>query len=733
MNAGDLQQFFGRYTNNMADLARQRRHVELEELLGVYGELLLAWLEIVSPNYNPPNNMGRVFGSLQEFDGPLSIDLYIIIDNAIRSEDTTTVLTVIEAITGFAAKCYHAKQIRLLHYYFGRCQYLYSLCDGQPKLLDAVGDRLDSTLSAFLSMTLSSSLRRRDEEVSDQTTTAVFAFTLGLIESSIRMGVQKYTKHYCGRLFEDRYTRHRAYLGNQKRVELSNDAILDYAAVVLVGWAIEVLDTAHERHHESARTVLDEAIAHTMQIPREVLIAEWELFNSEGGMERSIDYELGIRRWDTRDWGKEFRSGIVSTRSVRTGGWIKKGFRIALLRSQGRLFGASLVDVCPDVPKRHLWDPEAERKKLAEVAVSSHLGLTDIEPKVDQVIGLIESRARAADAVYMRYVLDSPLSPNRLNKFRTEFIEGVQLREDWYRALQSKLSARHTSKAWPYRVRASNWVPREYLLEDNNWASGIGSHLGEKIAEHESVQLFGMLEDHAREVQPIHELEHLADTVRMQLKQFRSDGYSPEFIILPREDRFVGALYGCPEWEIDERRSYGEAGIGSFDGVNVLRFPYLNPRSVLIIDPSRAIAETGIDLDMITIEIEENPEDEENRKRLKAARDALHDESLSFPKSSDLNVLALATLLPRIGLLDEQAVISLSIESSDGYFVLDPDSKLYHRPTCEKIIGIVKNLKKVLRILRRPTDGPEGQYSPCTDCNPDEWDFEAWKGDDHLL
>jgi len=733
MNAGDLQQFFGRYTNNMADLARQRRHVELEELLGVYEELLLAWLEIISPNYIPPNTIGRVFGSMQEFDGPLSIDLYIIIDNAIRSEDATTVLTVIEAITGFAAKCYHAKQIRLLHYYFERCQYLYSLCDGQPELLDAVGDRLDSTLSAFLSMTLSSSLRRRDEVVGNQTTTTVFAFTLGLIESSIRMGVQKYTKHYCGRLFEDRYTRHRSYLGHQKRVEFSNDAILDYSAVVLIGWAIEVLDTADEKHHESARAVLDEAIAHTRQIPREVLIAEWELFNSEGGMERSIDYKLGIRQWDTRDWGKEFRSGIVSTRSVRTGGWIKNGFRVALLLSQGRLLGASLEEVCPGVPKRHLWDPEAERKKLAKVALSSHLGLTDIEPKVDQVIGLIESRARAADAVYMRYVLDSPLSPNRLNKFRTEFIEGVQSRDDWYCALQPKLSAMQTPKAWPNRAKGMDWVPREYLLEDNNWASGIGSHLGELVVKHESFQFFGMLENHAREVQPIHTLEHLAGTVRMQLKQFRIDGYSPGFIILPQEDRFVGALFGCPEWEIDERRSQGEAGIGSFDGVDVLRFPYSNPRSVLIIDPSRAIAGTGIDIDTITIEIDENPEIEEIRDRFKTARDALHDESLSFPKSSDLNVLALATLLPRIGLLDEQAVISLSIESSDGYFVLDPDSKLYHRPTCEKIIGIVENLKRVLRILHCPTDGLEGQYSPCTDCNPDEWDFEAWKGDDHLL
>lgn len=729
MNASDLQQFLGRYTNNMADLARQRRHVELEELLGVYEELLLAWLEIISPNYTPPNNIGRVFGSLQEFDGPLSIDLYIIIDNAIRSEDATTVLTVIEAITGFAAKCYHAKQIRLLHYYFGRCQYLYSSCDGHPELLDAVGDRLDSTLSAFLSMTLSSSLRRRDEEVGNQTTTVVFAFTLGLIESSIRMGVQKYAKHYCGRLFEDRYTRHRAYLGHRKPVELANDAILDYSAVVLVGWAIEVFDTADEKHHESARAVLDKAIVHTNQIPCEILIAEWELFNSEGGMERSIDYELGIRRWDTRDWGKEVRSGIVSTRSVRTGGWIKKGFHAALLRSQGRLLGASLEDVCPDVPKRHLWDPEAERKQLAEVAGSSHLGLTDIEPKVDQVMGLIESRARTADAVYMRYVLDSPLSPNRRDKFRTELIEGVQSRDDWYCALQPNLSAMHTPKAWPCRARGTVWVPREYLLEDNNWASGIGSHLGEQVVKHESFQLFGMLEDHAREVQPIHTLEHLADMVRMQLKQFRSDGYSPGFIILPREDRFVGALFGKPEWEIDGRMSHGESGIGSFDGVDVLRFPYSNPRSVLIIDPSRAIAETGIDIDAITIEIEETPEDKENRKRFKAARDALNDESLPIPKSSELYVHALATLLPHIGLLDEQAVISLSIEGSDGYFILDPDSKIYHRPTCERLNGNAESFKRVLRIEHDSTKGPEGQYNPCSHCNPDEWDFDTWKGD----
>lgn len=673
---------------------------------------------------------GGVFGSHQDFDGPLSIDLYVIIDNAIQSKDAITVLAVTEAIAGFAAKCYHAKQIRLVRYFFGRCQYLYSSCESNPELLDAVGRRLDSILSTFLSMTLSSSLRRRDEEVGNQTTMAVFAFALGLIESSIRMGVQKYAKYYVDRLFKNLNFQRRAYLGYKERVELTSDAILDYSGVILVGWAIEVLDTADEKHQEAARAVLDKSIAHTNQIPREILIAEWELFNSQGGIARSIDQELGIRRWDTRDWGKDVRSGIVSTRSVRTGGWIKKGFRIALLRSQGRLHGASLEDVCPDVPKRHLWDPEAERKQFAEVAGSSHLGLTDIEPKVDQVMGLIESRARTADAVYMQYVLDSPLSPNRRDKFRTELIEGIQSRDDWYCALQPKLSTMHAPKAWPYRARGTVWVPREYLLEDNNWASGIGSHLGEQVVKHESFQLFGMLEDHAREVQPIHILEQVADTVRMQLKQFRSDGYSPGFIILPQEDRFVGALFGCPEWEIHERRSQGEAGIGSFDGIDVLRFPYSNPRSVLIIDPSRAIAETGIDIDAIIIEIEEYPEDKENRKRFKAARDALNDGSLPIPKSSDLSVLALATLSPRIGLLDKQAVIRMSIESSDGYFILDSDSKIYHRPTCERINGNAESFKRVLRIEHNSTKGPEGQYNPCSHCNPDEWDFDTWKGDD---
>ncbi len=729
MNASDLQQFLGRYTNNMADLARQRRHVELDDLLGVYEELLIAWLDIVSPNYNPPNNFGGVFGSHQEYSGPLSIDLYVIIDNAIQSKDAATVLAVTEAVAGYAAKCYHAKQIRLTRYYFDRCQYLYYSCESSPELLDAVGKRLDSILSAFLSLTLSSSLSHHDEEAGNQTTIAVLSFTLGLIESSIRMGVPKYANHYCERLFEDRFTRRRAYLGYRKQVELANDAILDYSSVVLVGWAIEVLDTADEKHHESARAVFDKAIAYTNQIPREILIGEWELFNSEGGMERSIDYELGISRWDTRDWGKEFRSGIVSTRSVRTGKWIEYGFRAALLRSQSRLVGASLENVCPNVPRRGLWNPESERNELVEVASSPLVGFADPEPLVDQIMKLIESRARAANTAYMRYVLDSPLSQSRCDKFRTELIEGVQSSQDWYRALQSGLSAHHTAKAWPYRARAMEWVPREYLLEDNNWASGFGSHLGELVARHESFQLFGMLENHARAVQPVHTLEHLADKVRMQLKQFRSDGYSPGFIILPREDRFVGALFGKPEWEIDGRMSHGESGIGNFDGVDVLRFPYTNPRSVLIIDPSRAIAATGIDIDAVAIEINENPEDEESQKRYKAARDALNDESLPVPKSSKLNVHAIATLLPRIGLSDSQAVISLSIEGSDGYFILDPNSKIYHRPTCERLDGNVKNFKRVLRIEHDSTKGPEGQYASCPHCNPGEWDFEAWNAD----
>jgi hypothetical protein len=720
--AKDVRRFLKRFQTTLAVLAREGRHVELEARFEDFHKLLDAWLDIAPPGTAPPERL-RFLTLVDRFGGPFEIDTYEVVRAATLSGDTSTVVVVADQLMRGAFACYRHDQPRLMEELLNTLVFLYYQCAERDGLADAIGYNLDSGLhSLFMSMR-SNKVESTDERASESRDVSmlevVLRFSLALTHAAIRYEQSRHATYFVERIFE-----HRKYRSHHNRadapVAMSTEVLFDYVAVVLAGWSLHILQSNVLKTPDAARTVLATAISQAPSTP--ILVAEWELLRGAEWHDASIDNRLGIARWDVRDWQREFRSGVGDVRSGCPD-WVRLGLRAALLRNEKRFFGNS-GRLFSGQPRRFVWDAAKEREALLSLSADQWIELPEGErkPRVESVMQIIESRARGANAEYLRYVLESPLAESRVSQLRDDAVKAFASKQTWQRALRHAGLTEEQMRSCPLRTRWGTWVPREYLLEDNNWASGFGKHLGEEAAKREAMALVHLIETNALRAGYLSALAELPEKVR-EVRRLMSDaGFKPNVIILPREDRFAGALFQKPLWQVEGRHEFGEASIGSWEQLHVLRFPYTNPESILLLDTRRLLAQSGSgDGTAITrIWIEEHPANEEVEAKRHAASAALNTADLPIPESSTLQVLAWMEVTPGLGLVDMAAARAIDVRGGDGGFAITEGSNLYHRPLCPDIEG--EDPAYVLRVE------PDAGKLPCPTCRPDQWNVEGRLG-----
>lgn len=718
MSTKDLRQFFSQFSNSLQVLARDGRHVELKVKLDALSELLDAWLD-VAPSCSERPQRSRLFSQFDRFNGPLDVDTRDLAEQGVLSGDTTTLQVLADGFARFAFRCIHREQFSLAQEYLDSLVFLFYRCRDNDAALDAVGTRLDSILNALLT-----GVTYPDERLSaepDDKTYTVFRFALALVNAAIRLRQSRDAVYFVDRLLKVReyQGKHDGQFEADTQLTLSTNVLLDFVIVLLIGWSLEVIQEAKTGYHPAAQEVLQ---ALMVALPsRELLMAEWEMLHDNDVRDSRIGGQLGVSNWDVSDWDREIRSGIITT---GWGGrdWSKTGLRAALLLTTE--YSWQDVDaLCGGSANRFTWDVNAERDALQKLAEKEVLSIPDVdrEARVEQVLTLIAIRSRGGDAQYLRYVLETPLSTVRKRSFEDQAIASWAKHRAWIDAARDLGFAAGFPKLIPLAVEQGVWVPREYFLQENNWGPGFGDHLGEIVGKRECVNLLGELEQIAPSGENVETLATLPDLIRRAVRAMVDGGYSVNCIVLPREDRFAGALFRKPLWQVEDRRHFGQASIGDWEGLHVLRCPYTDPKGILLIDTTRAFAGTpGADRDSVTITIDENPDNLDAKTKLELARSALKDESVDIPKSSDVLVLARMKIEPVFGIVDTEAAIKLSIENSDGGFAMTENSDLYHRPSCPDIA-----FDDVNYVLHEPK---RGGRKPCPTCRPEKWNSEGRRG-----
>jgi hypothetical protein len=724
MIAKDVRRFLKRFETTLTILARGGRHVELEARFEDYHKLLGTWLDVAPPGAAPPERM-RLLPLIDRFGGPFEIDAYEIARAATLSGDSSTVVVLADQLMQSAFACLNRDQPRLMEEFLNTLVFLYYQCVDRDGLADALGHRLDSCLhSLFIAMRSVQSEMDEPDSAPDMPGDAlvldvVLRFALALIHAAIRYERTRHATYFVERVFEHRKYRHRPHRATEP-VVMSTEVLFDYTALVLTGWALHILQSNVLKDPEAARTVLGAAIAQTPAAP--VLVAEWELVRGAERRDATIDNRLGIARWDVRDWEREFRPGVGD---VRMGGpdWVRLGLRAALVRSNERLFGDP-ARLFSGHPRRFVWDAAKEREALQALAADQWLAIPEGErqQRVDLVMRVLEQRARGANAEYLRYVLESPLSEARVAKIRDDAGKAFDSKRAWQTALCRAGLGGDRVRTCPLQTKWGTWVPREYLLDDNNWASGFGGHLGEALATREAMALIHLIETSAKRVGELSSLAALPERAR-EVRRLMSDaGFQPNVLILPREDRFAGALFQKPLWQVEGRYEFSEASIGTWEKLHVLRFPYTNPESILLLDTRRLLAEHARheEVPVSHVWIEEHPPNDEVEAKKAAARAALSSANVPVPESSTIQVLAWMEVVPALGLVDVEAAVAIGIRSSDGGYAIIEGSNVYHRPSCPEIDG--EHATYVLHL--RPGDGK----SPCPNCRPEQWNAEGRSG-----
>jgi len=722
MNTKDLRQFFTGFSTTLQVLAREGRHVELESQLESFGSLLDIWLEVIPAKVQSPE---RFWSSLmvQQFNGPLEIDMRDIAEKGALSGDTTTLEVIINAFTLYAFRCMHKDQPMLMEEYLNAMVYLYFRCRNNSEALDAVGTRLDSVLNSMMTQ-CSINESKKDPQMDSAghgMYTTSLRFALSLTNAAIRLHQPQYAEYFVERVFK-----HREYRGNQGLsnhddcIGESEETLAQYFAIVVLGWGLEVLENGQQKYHQGAASILQRAIS---ELPSpEELIALWELYHGENSRNSAVDGSLGIANWDVRDWDRDMRPGIVETR-WGGGEWRRQGLRAALLVSEKPFWG-SLENYCPGTPNRFLWNPQAEREALLKMVSSQWLGIPEDsqQQKVNTIVELFEQRSQGSNSEYLRYVLNEELSEKRINKLTDESVGSYRSHRPWIDAFRMLGVSQDTVRACPVLGRWGVWIPRECLLDDNNWGSGFGSSLGESVGRRESINLVNMLDGEAKEAESVTSLATLPETMRRAMRIMRDAGYEPNALIIPREERFAGALFRKPLWQVEGRREFAGASIGDWEGLHVLKCPYDNPTSILMISTSAAIADCTLSGPQFnpSLSIDDDPDVEDVVAKRETALASLDNPDAELPESSSILSLASMTAYPTLGLGNKEAILKLSIEYSDGGYALTDDSDLYHRPSCPEIE--FEDVEYKLRLSQK--DGRK----PCPVCKPNRWNSEGRHG-----
>ncbi len=683
----------------LTTLARDRRHSEFESHLRDFEKLWDGWIDVIPPNLLPPDGL-RFSDTTPRFAGPLEIDLYEVSLVAIRSNDPNIVVGFESALLRCGFTCLRREQPWLGQRFLDHILYLYRAGAQQPELASALEARLDSAIFTLLG-------RPRNDAEPDW---IAIRFTLALAHEGIRFGRTQGALNAVGRLLGEEPRPPQGWPFPLKRDQQS---LRGYLAIVLTGWALHVMrsPSVGDSARATAEAVLLLLLQHVPKDPA-VLLAIWELYRGHGGVGSDVDRRLGIDRWDPQEWALEYRVGIPATYWLDTS-WGQLGLRAALLGA-GERFTANERARFATPASPSFWDPKKERDALQDPELTTALDIPAevIPARVQAAMEIIEQRAEAARQHHADSIRKAELSEARVAQFRAAALEAFGKSLRWHAALADRgLGPIAPAAELPTVTQRAMRIPKDCLVDCEVCCVGLADHLGEVGARVCGMQLVHAVErGSVASSATLERLGHLQDRLQAARREMVTAGFEPNVVILPDAERFAAALFDKPIWQVEGHGRFDGVVLGIWEGLTVLRCPYIYSSSALMIDTTKLLTKLRApdEPDAVTISFKERDEGAAPEPAAKAERDT--------PSSpSDMRVLVTLEAKPLIGIANPEAARRIDLAQSDGAYRLDEEQKIYHRPNCSEIGE--RPLKPQVWLPR--------EMKPCSKCHPDRWDFEA--------
>ena len=210
-----------------------------------------------------------------------------------------------------------------------------------------------------------------------------------------------------------------------------------------------------------------------------------------------------------------------------------------------------------------------------------------------EVLSLLKDRAYSADQKALLDIADKPIDEQRTAELKEEIVKTWRSDRELLNFVKGQLGAEKPS-ALPLITRLSWKIPAASLQANSSWG-GFGSILGEELAAREAVRLFHAAETAALPFAECTRLRQLAGQIKDATLALQSARFAPTAVIIPRDERFLFALLRQPSWQLHTR---GAATLGPWENLHIIKWPYVDPDSVLVVDLN---AFFGITIDQSTL------------------------------------------------------------------------------------------------------------------------------------
>ncbi len=722
--SSDLRQFLKRFESTALEAARSGKALQLESKLSEYEQLLRCWLE-VAPRETAASRPYLLLDTSPRFVGPLEVDLYDIVRAAGRSRDVETYEVAVKSVVNSIVLARDTDRVRL---YQEMCRLLafgYFVGARDSTLNETATRVLDNSLHSILSSFGSRHAWERASDDERRTTfqqerpylDAALALVLQILSTAMEEGQQKAADYFMFRLIDHRRDMNRQWEPGQRApAEETSDTLHDYAVMAIGAWALHLLESQYRDSASAAREVL--AAAHEYLPARHDLIALWELYRGGDQIRTEIDTRLKIERWDLRDKG-DFRVGVTN---VRWGGgeWIPHGFFAFLLLAE-QPSDWELQDFFSSAPSRYLWEPSQSENALKQLASSPFLDVPQErrDVAIQDCMALLRSRRTVADASYLVHIATSPLDEELCERLRRDVLKHFDERRDWIRVLRELGATKEPARyATPVSLRMGLYIPRDYLISGNSWASGFGEYVGRDASTWESVLLVGLAMTSVPRTKSLKSLTDIGTRIREACVELASTGATPNLVVLPSQTRFAGALFEKPLWQVEDRAEVPHIGYGKWDELTVLKAPFIDADTILVADGARLFGTVGEKATQVEVVISDS-----SKQSLQQFAESARAGGV-LPESGDVRVLVEVVGRPLLGISQPMAGVGIDVRDSDACYAMEPDSDLYHRPSCDDLEGA----DDVRYSLARHLPEEHKDRKACAKCKPERWDAEGRRG-----
>ena len=485
------------------------------------------------------------------------------------------------------------------------------------------------------------------------------------------------------------------------------------ADIVLASWCLRLVNQKHEGQ-ETAKALFPACASELGG--RDDVLRVWESVCSTPYAGRSLANCFGVIDW-SMPRPERPRVSVVSWGSHDE--WITDGF-IALLLirppTSPRLLGPWVESPPPfELPEESNLKSKGAFLLGDETPSSQLLG---IEPDkrgevIDAAAALLSSRTVLLRRKRLRDAVNAEIEPAKVEQFAGVVQKAFLDRDDLARMLANSgyLSELATDRV-PSPVRYGIRLPKQDFISGAARDVGLAHQIAQELSRLESFQLAYVFADAAQPIGSLCELSGIRDVIISAAEEIARLGYTPSWVFVPLQDRFVESVTADAAWQLPNHRKLGRYHAGQWNEFQLIEYPYENSTSIVVIDPTAFFGGTGQDT-AVRLTVEDCFGDDHQ----KWVADA--DKETDPSKITDpfkVSVAAHFSLIVRAGVCDPRAAGRIDLELSKMGYALQDGEAMYHRAGC----GHLRTDKQTEYSLGTHLHGDQERRNPCEHCRPDE-------------